>query len=203
MYKVSVIVCVWNQQDLVLRALDSIPVRDDVEIIVVDDGSTDNTLSNVVAYITHHLDRHIKLITYDENKGLGYAKNQGFDAATGEYVTELDSDDYLYTDVWEKIVDSLDGSDITYQSLEANGGVMFTLNESTKHVYPSGCARFIRREFLGRHRCPHIRAKEDLALSEELYKHHPTERFTGLCGYHYNWPREGSLVWLDSRGLLK
>jgi len=199
---VSVVVCVWNQEELVLRALESVPARNDVEIIVVDDGSTDNTLSNVVDYINHHPLKKIVLIPLDENHGLGYAKNMAYDAATGDYVTQLDSDDYLYTDVWERILERLDGTDIVFQNLATNTDWKVILRPETKIGYPSGCARFIRREFLGNHRCPEVRAKEDLYLACELDKIPHTEKYTDMCGYHYNWPRRGSLVWLDSRGLL-
>lgn len=52
--KVSVIIPVYNQEVLVLKALDSIPTRDDIEIIVIDDGSTDDTWTKIWNYTMEH-----------------------------------------------------------------------------------------------------------------------------------------------------
>ena len=51
MKKLSIIVPVYNQENLIIRALDSIPKREDIEVIVVNDGSTDSTLEKVAQWI--------------------------------------------------------------------------------------------------------------------------------------------------------
>ena len=198
----TIIVPVYNQADLIERALDSIPRRDDVETIVIDDGSIDNTLDTVLNYRLNHPEMFMTVISLAENKGLGNAKNVGYMNAHGDYINQLDSDDFLYTEEYEKAMSQLDGADMVYIDLKINSGDVWRVNENSKHLWCGGTLRFIRREFLGDSRCPEIKAGEDWFLNEELQKKPHTDKFTGLVAYHYNFPREGSLCDLRGRGLL-
>ena len=195
MVKVTLIVPVYNQQELVIRALNSIPKRDDIEVIIIDDGSTDKTLEVCTNWVKNCGIEHIKLISYKENKGLGHAKNVGYDNATGEYINELDSDDYLYPNEYECVINELDGTDIVYMDFRVNEGSTLIFDETSKTKLGSGCARFIKREFLGETRCPEVRYAEDWHLSNELNNKNPTEKYTHIVGYHYNTPRKGSLCY--------
>lgn len=200
--KVSVIIPVWNQEKLVIRALDSIPRRDDIEVVVVDDASTDNTLKNVLEYVDEHPDMHIRVFQNPVNRGLGYTKNVGYDNALGEYVHQLDSDDYLYTDAYSHAIDMIDGEDMVFINLVVNSGAVFTLEWNTKHGYCGGTTKFVKRSFLGDLRCPEVRAAEDYPLNEALLAKPHTEKFTHINAYHYNYPREGSLYDLLKKGLI-
>lgn len=202
MIKLSVLVPVWNQEELVIRALDSVPRREDLEVVVCDDGSSDNTLKNVKSYAKSHENLRIRVLWNRENKGLGYTKNKLYDNAKGEYVYELDSDDYLITDEFSKAVDLLDGTDLVFVNLQVNSGEILFLNDQTKHIWVGGASKFIRREFLGDIRCDEVRVFEDVAVNKGIMEKPHTEKFTGKVVYHYNWPREGSLCWLGSRGLI-
>ena len=199
---VTIIIPVYNQKDLIIKALDSIPLREDIEVIVVDDASSDGTLENVLYYKFKHPERDISVIHLEGNKGLGNAKNVGYENATGQYINQLDSDDYLYTEEYNKVVDQLDGTDIVYMDLQTNNGTIFKLNAESQRGYCSGAARFIRKEFLGNSRCPEVRGGEDWHLNEELQKKPHKDKFTGIIGYHYNFPREGSLYDLMVKGKL-
>jgi len=199
----TIFIPVYNQEELVLRALDSTPTRDDIEILVIDDCSTDNTLKNVKKYKEEHKEKDIRIIHLEENKGFGNAKNVGYENAKGIYVNQLDSDDYLYTDEYNKVIDMLDGTDMVYMDLKKNDGDIFRLTPESQRNLCSGCARFIKKEFLGDSRCPEIRATEDWHLNEELQKKPHTDKFTGIVGYHYNFPREGSLYDQFVKGELK
>ncbi len=89
MSSISVIIPTWNRAHLIQRALDSVSVqshRPD-EVIVVDDGSTDNTCELVEAEYPE-----VKLLS-QENKGVSAARNAGIQAATGDWICLLDSDD--------------------------------------------------------------------------------------------------------------
>ena len=202
MIKLSVLIPVWNQEELVIRALDSVPRRDDIEVLVCDDGSDDNTLSNVRWYAERHKDLNIRILQNAENRGLGYTKNVLYDNALGEYVYELDSDDYLYTDEFSRAMDEIDGSDLVFVNLKVNSGEILFLNEQTKTVWVGGASKFVKREYLGDIRCNEVRVYEDVVVNAGLMAKPHTEKYTGRVVYHYNWPREGSLCWLGARGLI-
>ena len=198
MKKLSVIISVYNQEELVIRALNSIPVRDDIEIIVVDDGSTDNTWNNLLKYRKDNaIDKDIILLYNKENKGVGSAVNKGYDNASGEYVVLLGSDDFFTKD-FEKGLKQLDGTDLIYFNLIDNNGFIWKVNKETKNVYV-GSVKFMRRKFIGDTRCPEIRVEEDLYFYKELMKKKPTEKYLNKVLKHYNFPRKNSLTYLKEK----
>lgn len=188
--KVSVIIPVYNQEKLVIRAIHSIPKRDDIEIIVIDDGSTDRTME-AVFWEQEHFDR-LLLLTRGQNMGPGYSRNEGLDLATGEYVVMLDSDDYFYTGGFLECMKQLDGTDMVYYNLKINDGNVWRLTKDTR-INLCGTTKFIRREFIGKTRYPDLRIGEDWNFNMALLAKNPTEKFTDITVLHYNFPREGSL----------
>ena len=200
--RLSVLVPVWNQERLVIRALDSVPRRDDLEVVVCDDGSTDGTRKVVREYIKAHKDLNTRFLWNNENKGLGFTKNKLYESARGEYVYELDSDDYLLTDAFSTAMDALDGTDVVFVNLEINSGAVLYLNEQTKGIWVGGASKFIRRELMGTTRCDEVRVHEDISFNAGVMAKPHTEKFTNLLVYHYNHPREGSLCWLESKGMI-
>jgi len=195
---VSVVIPVYNQEKLIVKAINSIPKRDDIEIIVVDDKSTDNTLK-----VLKSMTRKITIIENKKNMGVGYTFNQGIDAAKGEYLIRMDSDDYMYGKVFNDIVDNeLDGTDMIYYDLEINSGMILPTTKQNRRGR-CGTVKFIRREFIGDTRCPEIRTAEDKYFNDALLDKNPTEKFTSKVLIHYNYPREGSLYNLTVKGELK
>lgn len=197
----TVIIPVYNQEKLVIRALESIPKRDDIETIVIDDGSTDNTWNILLKYRDANIgEKDIILLYNKQNKGVGYTVNRGYDNAKGRYVVLLGSDDY-FTNKLEECLNELDGTDLVYFNLEDNEGKVWEINKESKEMYV-GSVKFMKREFIGDTRCPEIRAKEDLYFYNELMKKKPTEKFTYKVVKHYNYPRENSLTWLSQKGMI-
>lgn len=91
---VTIIITLYNRKDLVVRTIESIrniAYSDDVEVIIVDDGSTDNPFENISTYI----DNINIFYHYKTNGGAADAKNFGALLANGKYIIFLDSDDYL------------------------------------------------------------------------------------------------------------
>ena len=88
--KLSIIIPVYNEAPFLRRCLDSVKASDDVEIIVVDDGSTDGSSEICDEYLDRFND-----IIHIKNGGVSHARNIGLDAAIGEYVAFLDSDDKM------------------------------------------------------------------------------------------------------------
>lgn len=91
MTKVSVVIPAYERGHMVGRAIDSALSQtvDEIEIVVVDDGSEDDTETVVTAYE----DDRVRYLTHETNRGVSAARNTGIAAATGEYVAFLDSDD--------------------------------------------------------------------------------------------------------------
>lgn len=197
--KVSVVIPVYNQESLIERAIRSIPRRDDIEIIVVDDGSTDDTPNKLVTIGIELNDPNFIVLHNRKNMGVGYTVNRGLDIADGEYIVLLGSDDYFYTDEFLKAMEQLDGTDLVYFDLKINDGTIFKLTEESKRNL-CGSTKFMRKEFVGDTRNPDIRQGEDWYFYHELLKKNPTERFTNLIVKHYNYPRKGSLTYIAVHG---
>jgi glycosyltransferase involved in cell wall biosynthesis len=101
--KFSVVTPVYNGEKFILKNLESIcnQTYQNIEHIIVNDGSTDNTKSVIENYIKAYPNKKIKLIG-TPNQGAGAARNIGTEMATGDYVCYLDADDYLDNDIFEK-----------------------------------------------------------------------------------------------------
>nr|QIM10666.1 hypothetical protein PlAlph_5580 [uncultured Alphaproteobacteria bacterium] len=106
MPKISVIVPVYNVESYLREALDSLVGQSlkDIEIICVNDGSTDNSLQILHEYAAK--DDRLKIID-KPNAGVSAARNDGMAAATGEYITFADGDDWLKSTAYEEIYKQL------------------------------------------------------------------------------------------------
>ena len=203
MKKVTVIIPVYNQEELVIKALKSIPDREDIEIIVVDDGSSDFTWNSLMKYRVQntHLKSHIVYIRNAKNKGVSYSINKALDIATGEYVVLLGSDDYFYTDRFLEVMEELGDYDLVFFDLEINDGTILTSNEKKQL---DGSVKFMRREFIGNTRNREDKkAGEDYYFYMELLKKNPRIKYTNIVAKHYNYPREGSLSYLVLQGEIE
>ena len=103
-HKISIVIPVYNVEKYLRECLDSIlnQTLTDIEIICINDGSTDNSLQILEKYASK--DERIKIIN-QENKGLACARNTGINNATGKYIFFLDSDDYLLPNIIDKLYD--------------------------------------------------------------------------------------------------
>ena len=103
MPKISVIVPVYNTEKYIERCLKSLLEQryNDYEIIVVNDGSLDNSEEVINMYIKNYGDK-IKYYV-KPNGGLSDARNYGIQKATGDYICFVDSDDYIESELFEKL----------------------------------------------------------------------------------------------------
>lgn len=104
--KLSIIIPVYNVEKYIASCLNSLLNQDlksdEYEILIIDDGSTDNS----ILIASKHLDKHKNIhIHSQENAGVGCARNTGLDKAKGEYVYFIDPDDYLADNVLGKILE--------------------------------------------------------------------------------------------------
>lgn len=100
--KVSIIIPIYNTEKYIEKCLNSIVNQTlrDIQIICVNDGSTDNSMIIVRKFANN--DSRIKIIE-QENKKQGAARNAGMKIATGEYIGFIDSDDWIDLDYYEKL----------------------------------------------------------------------------------------------------
>lgn len=145
MVKLSVVVPVYNVEDYVAKCLDSLlePGRSRLaageepgyEIIAVNDGSTDSS-GDIAAEYRRRYPELIRLITI-ENSGQGQARNVGMDAAAGEFLYFIDSDDYLVPGAMAELLEALEQDfDICiFDSIAVN-----TLGEELEHRPGCHCA---------------------------------------------------------------
>ena len=118
--KVSIIVPVYNAEKYLKRCINSLQNQtlEDIEIILVDDSSTD--LSLEICKRASDEDFRIKVI-HKENEGAGLARNEALKVATGEYIGFLDSDDYVEADMFKTLYEKA----IKYNSDLVMSGVLF------------------------------------------------------------------------------
>ena len=109
--KVSVIIPVYNAGDFLRPALDSVIAQTlrEIEIICVDDGSTDGSLDVLKEY--QKADERIRIVT-ETNAGPALARNNGIRRARGEYIAFLDADDFYEQEMLEKMYESAKKDDL-------------------------------------------------------------------------------------------
>ena len=111
--KISVIIPVYNVEQYVRRCLESVIMQDnggaDIECILVDDCGKDRSME-IVRQIVADYQGPIQfvLLAHEHNRGLSAARNTGIDAATGDYILFVDSDDWLLANAISKFVDALE-----------------------------------------------------------------------------------------------
>ncbi len=113
MDKITVIIPVYNVEKYLKVAIDATinQTYKNLEIILVDDGSTDS--SGKICDEYSKIDNRIKVI-HQENKGLSGARNTGLDNATGKYIMFSDSDDTFEIDACEKLYNSIEETNADY-----------------------------------------------------------------------------------------
>ncbi len=143
---VSIVVPVYNVEKYLRQCIDSLIAQTykDMEIILVDDGSTDGSGKICDEYAEKN--EFIRAI-HKENAGLGLARNSGIEKAKGDYVSFVDSDDYLKPDALEMLVKAMDeaGADTCiggYTRVRNNGEVIF---ESAPEKKSYAAAEFFPR----------------------------------------------------------
>lgn len=140
--KVSVIIPVYNVEPYLRECLDSVvgQTLKDIEILCVNDGSTDNSGAILAEYAAR--DERITVITQDPC-GVSAARNAGLDRATGKYIYFLDSDDYIDLDALERLYDRAEALRVDalfFDFVNFNDGVEGKLWQLVRKEYPEVCS---------------------------------------------------------------
>lgn len=130
---ISVIIPTYNRSTMLRQAIESVEKQayKDVEIIVLDDNSTDNTEQTVRALQQSH--RNIKYIKNDINQGPGANRNKGFCFADGDYIVFMDDDDYYTNDSFFSNAINIFSQEENVACVSANANIENTV---TKRIVP-------------------------------------------------------------------
>ena len=223
--KVSVIVPVYNVEAYLERCLDSLVKQtlEEMEIIVVNDGTKDNSQAIIDRYAAAYPQKVISLIK--ENGGLSDARNYGIPYAHGEYIGFVDSDDYLNVTMYQKLYDRAaeTDSDIVvcgYYGIDENtetrrffqrGSTLefgVSLHENPKLLYtnaPYAWNKIYRRALFERTgiRFPKGKIYEDIATIYPLMLHANRISKVNEPLYYYILKREGAITATFSENILQ
>lgn len=160
---VSVIIPIYNQEKNLKRCLDSVVEQTykHLEVILVDDGSTDNSFEICRDYA----ERYGWIVLHIANGGVSNARNRGLDKASGKYVLFVDSDDYISDNYIEALYDMVKNGDcdIVYSKLaEVKDGNIKEIDEQsiTKQIIDVSCEYDYEKSYMLRHVHSSIYSKE-------------------------------------------
>ncbi len=210
--KISVVVPVYNVEKYLARCVDSILAQTftDTEIILVDDGSTDN--SGILCDQYALKDPRIKVI-HKENGGLSDARNGGQAVASGDYISFIDSDDFIEPEMLQVLYDLAEesGADFSACGLRdcyENGGIGHEGSDETflcngveglklvlegDHFPISVCTKLLRRSFCEDLHFTKGRTYEDALYTPDLFLKATKIAVTKRCYYNY-WHRADSIT---------
>ena len=194
--KFSIIVPTYNREKYINRCIDSVLNQEytDLELIIIDDGSTDNT-ENI---ISKYDDKRIKYFK-NTNHGIGYSRNFGIDKSTGDYIFFLDSDDYIEEDMLIKISKEIKNNDILIfdykeifennKSEKINSFSKFNNYVLSKHpelintINLGPCNKIFNKSLFNKkeNRFPENIKYEDFPLIIKLFKEAKSISSCGLC----------------------
>lgn len=209
--RVSVIVPIYNTEAYLERCVDSLLAQTytNIEIILVDDGSTDSSSEICDRYAAQ--DVRVKVVN-KPNGGLSSARNAGLDVASGDYIGFVDSDDYVSADMYRILAQRLaDGTcDIanamyvrvdeegkTYSSkVPHDSDCTITAEDFVQELMlhtgdVSVCTKLFRRELFLDVRFAEGKLNEDLLFMIEVFSKVKSVAFVGQVGYYY-FVRSGS-----------
>lgn len=131
MYKVSVIIPIYNMERFLRECLDSVlsQTLSDIEVICIDDGSTDNTMR----ILSEYCQKYDNIFVFrQKRKGVGCARNIGIKEARGEFISFMDSDDmYSSDDVLEYLYNG-----VKEKNVNIGGGTLCLLKEGRREKHP-------------------------------------------------------------------
>lgn len=211
--KISIIVPIYNSAKTLERTLDSVVNQNykNLEIILVNDGSTDNSVEICKKYAEK--DNRIRIIN-QQNKGVGEARNHGIDVATGDFISFVDSDDTMDENFYNELI----ATQIVTNADIVESGAKVVLGKDNE-IYPyekkdkinifgnhdymknylnfslnvSVWGKIYKKELIGDIRFPNLNINEDFVFLWEIVK-----RTNLFCenlnvNYHYYLDKEVSL----------
>lgn len=205
--KISIIVPVYNVEKYIEKCLESLANQSmqDFEIIIVNDGSKDNSEEIIKSFQENHPNLQIKYLK-KENGGLASARNYGVKYATGKYISFIDSDDYidinLYKNLEKYMDEDIDVIKFKMQTVDKKGNILEKLDGPVfekctgeepfeklyiddKYLDPA-CIYLYRREFFIKNKFEYrLRYHEDFGLTSLIIITANSFVSTNIFGYNY------------------
>lgn len=204
----TVIIPVYKTEKTLGRCVESVlkqNIPDGMEVILVDDGSPDGCPKLCDEWAER--DHRIRVV-HQQNKGLGAARNAGIDVANGKYITFVDSDDYLATDTYPKLLQNLEENPkvdiLEYELWQGKKEAEYlTLKDA---VYPNARQYWLqtrawwhsyawnkiyRRTLFDKARYADNRFCEDMLLLVQLLERNPVVATAHMGTYLYIWNEDG------------
>lgn len=208
-FLISVVIPCYNLKDHITRTLDSVFAQTyaSIEVIAVDDGSTDGTAEILDVY--RRTEERLAVI-HQQNAGVSAARLTGIKAAKGDYIGFVDGDDLIDKDMYERLLQNAidhdaDISHCGYDVIKAEGKKSFFYNtgvfeesasdEATKKLIlgqyePTLCTKLFKlsavRELLNEQKIDlNIKINEDLLVNFFLFRKANRIVFEDFCPYHY------------------
>lgn len=198
MSKISIIVPIYNTQEYLSKCLDSLlnQTIDDIEIIAVDDGSTDSSPAILDRYASKST--KIKAI-HTENKGVSSARNLALSVAVGDYIGFVDSDDWVESDMFSFLYENAlkNDSDVVIcgcyplnhgkkKKKFSGRGALLEMFDANGLMQGFSSTRLIKRTALGELRYDEtLRCFEDLVFFYYLFKQCSNVYWHDVPLYHY------------------
>lgn len=207
MPKVSVIVPVYNSEQELRDCLDSLveQTEKDIEIIVIDDGSIDNSPEIEAEYQKKY--PNVKVYRNERNLGQSETRNRGIELAEGDYIAFLDSDDYvnpgMYEELYQAAVENnmpelistglkfVEGSEYRKNKLEYIGKqsaiTIHPMNDPDQVFFesPSLCNKLFRKDTVKNYKFLDVSAWEDIAFSYSRFMEANTVISKPTLNYFY------------------
>ena len=213
MKTVSVLVPVYNVENYIERCILSIfnQSYDNLEIIIVDDCTPDNSMSVVQRIMDEYPKRQLqtKIVRHEHNEGLAVTRNTGLDNATGDYVMFVDSDDWLDNNTVSECMQIIEKEDVgvlVFNSIQVYNNFnkltqFYSYNTKEEYIYniiARKCpvnvwGKLYKRTIFGNNEArfiPGINNGEDYVTLPRIIYYSSSVVFTDKPYYHYNKTNE-------------
>lgn len=213
----SIIIPLYNAENYIVETIESVvnKIPDNVEVIIVNDGSTDNSVGLIKSEFSPQLNSGKLLLIEQPNSGVSVARNTGIDNSKGDYITFLDADDLLFEDYYDSVFTVMksvapDIIDIGFRRFSDQGDLknnhdMFTYNifgslktdkvisKIFAHSIFYSCTRIIKKTVIGELRFPAgVSFCEDMIFLYQLYQKSETIYHIDKALYAYRDNPEGA-----------
>lgn len=205
MLKVSIIVPIYNADNYLERCLNSLVNQkyQNLEIITIDDGSSDNSLSMCKAF--SRIDDRVKVFT-QSNKGVSVARNLGLENCTGDFISFVDSDDYIEGDmissmIKEAVKHNADIVECGVELKDANNKIFMQSRLKNEIIYGNkncvesylkqknttnyNCNKIYRKKLFDSLRYPNYKYSEDYYINIHAFLKCNTKVTIPKIGYYY------------------